>query len=105
MFYTAFSSYVFIIKDNKIQVYRSIAYKKCQEQLEYLLSINITSLPSMDNTTFNVDFPDGTLNAGKIYVTDLGGGTLYEIKVEITYPGSTDIPAVTASLIARRAKI
>jgi hypothetical protein len=73
--------------------------------------MDITSLPSMNNTTFSIDFQEGLppMNIGKIYVTDVstpaGSGRLYEIKVEIVYPGSTDIPPINVTLITRRARI
>ncbi len=107
----AMGAYAFIIRDNKTQVYRTLAYKKCQEKMETLLAMSISSLPSQNNTTFSVDFLEGLppQNIGRVYVTDVsyppGTGLLYEIRVEILYNGDQNHPPINVSIIARKAKL
>ncbi len=106
-------AYLYIIRDNKLQVYRTLAYKQCQQELENLLAMSITSLTAQNNTTFNITFLEGLppQPAGKRYVTDISSsvslpaGSLYEIKVEINWTGNTDYPPLYVSLIARRARL
>ncbi|MFN7182190.1 MAG: hypothetical protein ACK4NF_05890 [Planctomycetota bacterium] len=104
----AMGAYIFIIKDNKSQVYRTLAYKKCQEVIENVLATSINTIPQYHNTTFSIDFLEGLppQDLGKIYVTDISGnGTLYQIRVEIRYNGDSDHPPIYVYLIARKAKL